>query len=670
MPDDVAPLVRGDFMTDAGVLIAAAVEHHRAGRFAEAARLYRACLVVVPEQADAAHLLGLAFNQQGMAAAGVPWIARALALAGPAAPFEVSLGMTLFAAGRVDAAAAAFERALALAPDNVEAMSGLASARRGQGRLDEAIAGFEAVLRRQPGHGVARYNLANALQAADRVDEAIAAYELAAAALPGRAEVLNNHGVALKTLGRLAESIAVLDRAAAMAPGNGETFNNLGIALQLQGRQEEAISAFRRSVDLRPDFAAAHSNLIFALHYDADTGENALFAECRRWSMRHGAATRRLARPHGPARDPEKRLRIGYLSADFRDGPIANNILGLYQHHDRARFELLSYAQLGRQDAVTRRFRDQSDVWRPINALDDAAVAEQVRADGVDVLVSVAGHTAGNRLGPCAAHPAPVQVSFADLGTSGLDEIDWWLTDERVHPEGAVSEQFTERLWRLPLVMMFVPRPDAPDVAPPPSGETGIVTFGSCNNPAKIGAATVRLWARVLRAVPNSRLLLKYLNICEDPGLQARYRGLFASEGIAAERLVFAPGTPPGRQHLDVLGRIDVALDPFPFNGCNTTFEALWMGVPVVTLAGRRWLGRMGTTFLGVVGLGELVAATEDAYVAIAAGLAADHGRLARLRATLRPRVAASPLCDSAAYTRSFEDAFRAMWRLRCAAAT
>jgi protein O-GlcNAc transferase len=315
---------------------------------------------------------------------------------------------------------------------------------------------------------------------------------------------------------------------------------------------------------------------------------------------------------------------------------------------------------------MTRHIRELADAFVETQRMDDGELAERIRSDGVDILVVLAGHTARNRLLAAARKPAPILVSYADFSTTGLAAMDYWLTDPIVHPEGQTGERFTETLMRVPMMVLHRPIDVAPPVTTLPARERGHVTFGSCNNPAKIGAGVLDLWAAILSQVPRSRLALKYRKVYEVPDVRARIRGRFAERGVDPDRVVFIGGDVDRASHLALVGEMDVALDPFPFNGCTTTFEALWMGVPVVTLAGRRFLGRMGTSFLTHLGMPELVAPTPEAYVGTAVALSADLDRLAAIRSGLRDRVMASPLCDGPAYARSIEAAFRAAWRRWC----
>jgi predicted O-linked N-acetylglucosamine transferase (SPINDLY family) len=655
--------------------LAAAIEHHRAGRLAEAEPLYRGFLATAPDDgadhADVRHLLGILLLQQGDAAGAIAEIERACRAA-PAVPaYRISQGNALMAAGRVAEAVAAYERAVQVEPANADLQLNLGVALRRLGRVDRAVDHFNRAIEIRPDYAEAHYNLGNALQARGAADQAIEAYLAALARKPELIAAYTNLGAALKSRGRLAEAIGCYRRALALGPDNAEACNNLGIAFQAFGEQAGAVQCFRQALALRPDFAEAHSNLLFGLSYDGRIDDQALFAEYRAWEARHALPLYRLAKP--PAndpdpgrRDPDRRLRVGYVSADFRDNAIAYSIEGLFARHDPAVVETFCYMREARTDEVTARLKRLVRHWRDAAALDDAALADLIRGDRIDILVLVAGHTGANRPQLCAYRPAPVQVNLFGLSTLGLSVVDYWLTDHTVHPPDT-AERATETLVRLPSWYVHQPPAGAPEVAPPPSASAGFITFGSSNNPAKLTPDVIALWARTVHAVPGARLLLKYLGFFADEAMRQRFTALFGRHGVGPDRLIFVGDELPRARHLEVLNRIDIALDPFPFNGCTTSFEALWMGVPVVTLAGRRFIGRMGASFLARIGLTELIAATPEDYVAKTAALAGDPHRLADLRSGLRQRVAASPLCDATAYARSVEAAYREMWQRWCA---
>jgi predicted O-linked N-acetylglucosamine transferase (SPINDLY family) len=408
-----------------------------------------------------------------------------------------------------------------------------------------------------------------------------------------------------------------------------------------------------------------HSNLLFALAYDPGLDNGQRFEALRRWQRRHTPAKPPPV-DFANRRDPERPLRVGYLSADLRSHPIAYNLEGLLDRHDRALVEPYVYSLAAMPDAVSRRLQAKVEQWRWVTGLGDRQIAERIRADSVDVLVVLAAHIGDNRPLVAAHAPAPVQVSFHDVVSSGVTAVGYWLSDWVLHPEGT-DECFTERLVRLPCFYLESPPAEAPEPGPSPAATSSEVTFGSCNNPLKLNDQVVEIWARILRDVPASRLLLKYKNCFADRAVQGMFSRRFGEHGIGAERLRFVGEDLPRAQQLSLLNGVDVALDPFPFNGSTTSFEALWMGVPLVTLAGDHFVARVGASLLTALGRPEWIAADRHAYRQIALGLAAEARSQSGPRRALRHALAASPLLDAAAYARSVEQAYRAMWREWCA---
>jgi protein O-GlcNAc transferase len=466
---------------------------------------------------------------------------------------------------------------------------------------------------------------------------------------------------------RIGRSLLAGRRALALDDNDAAAHNDLANALLALGDVGLAIGHFRRAVDLNVKDERFHSNLLFSLCYDPDATPAEVYAEARRWGTLHAPAAMPADQRYDGSLDPDRRLRVGYLSGDFRDHPVANNVLGLIENHDRGTVAVTCYADLrAGSDRLTDRFRQLDLSWHEVTGASDEAVAAMVRADRIDLLVVLAGHTANNRPGVAAFRAAPVQISFHDVTTSGLAAMDAWLTDTKLHPP-TTSERFTESLERLSCFYLHRPPLESPPLSAPPHRHRGSLTFGSCNNPAKLNDAVIDAWVAILDAVPGSRLMLKYKGWFGDPALEARLRGRFAERGIEADRLLLLGDDLPRAEQLDLLNMIDIALDPFPFNGSTTTFEALWMGVPVVTLAGERFVGRVGASVLGTLGLDGLVADSIASYRRIAAALAADHARLAELRAGLRQRLLESPLCDAPGHARAVEAIYRRLWRRWCA---
>ncbi len=438
---------------------------------------------------------------------------------------------------------------------------------------------------------------------------------------------------------------------------------NLGAALRDRGETDEALAALRRAAEIDPDSAAIRSNLILTLYLHPGTDRDAITAEKREWDTRHVRPLAAATAGHGNDRAPERRLRIGYVSADLREHPVGRFMLPLLAHHDHEHFEVVCYSGAAVTDAITQRARGFTDVWRDISALEDEAVAGQVRADGIDILVDLGMHTIGNRLRVFARKPAPVQVTYlACCDGAGLSTIDYRLTDWYLDPAGAGEDDPFEKPVRLPeTYWCYAPGIETPEVSALPALGSRRVTFGCLNDFCKTTRALVEVWCRLLRKAPGSRLVL----FAPTGASQERVRGIVRAAGIDAGRVELVTRVPVERYFARYHG-IDIALDAFPYCGGTTTCDALWMGVPVVSLAGKMPTARGGVSILSNVGLPELIAPTEAEYVRIAANLARDTPRLAGMRSTLRQRMQASPLMDALRFARHVEAAFRGMWRTWC----
>ena len=663
---------------------------------------YRKAVKLKPDFAEAHNNLGNLLSDLGDAEAAIVALRKALALQPSFAEAHDNLGSALFGQGRLADAAAAYRKALAIEPDNVESLNNLGNALRGLGDLPAAVETFHKALALAPDFVAAHSNLGGALNDQGRPDEAFDAYRAALALAPDDAAVDNNLGTTLIYQGKADEAEAAFRQALALAPdfadahnnlGNAlrdksqwqdavvayraalalapdfaAAHNNLGGALKDQGRLAEAIAAYRASIAHKPDFAAAHSNLVFSMNYDAAATQQTIFAESRAWHESHAAALGRRAPGHANARDPERRLRVGYVSPDFREHSVAYFLEPLIAAHDRAAFEVFCYAQVARPDQRTERFRGLADTWRSTVGMTDADLATAVREDRIDILVDLAGHTGGNRLLAFARRPAPVQLSWLGYpNTTGTEAIDARLTDAIADPPGPSDALHSETLVRLPNgFLCYAPTADAPAIGAPPARSTGHVTFGSFNALAKITPAVVAAWARILLGVPGSRLVIKSGPLA-DAATRARYLEMLAAAGVDAGRVDLRAWIDARSGHLGAYANIDIGLDPFPYNGTTTTCEALWMGVPVVTLAGDRHAGRVGASLLTRIGLAELVADTTDGYVETAVHFAGDLDGLPARRLALRDRMMSSPLCDAAGFARDVEAAYRAMWRRWCA---
>jgi protein O-GlcNAc transferase len=403
------------------------------------------------------------------------------------------------------------------------------------------------------------------------------------------------------------------------------------------------------------------------LNYDPDLPRTDLFREHRAFGAAFGDAVAPLPPPDAGSRDPHRRLRIGHLSPDFRTHSVAYFMAPIFAAFDRERFETIGYANVTKPDHVTEHLKSLASAWRDVSALDDAELARLIRADRIDILVELAGFTKDSRLLACAARPAPIQISYLGYpNTTGLPQIDYRITDHQAD-QGDADDFYTETLIRLPRCFLAFAAPEhAPGVAPPPVLQSGHVTFGSFNNLAKVNGNVIALWAEVLRTVPQTRLLLKASG-SGDPTAQQHLRSAFAAAGVEPDRIEFASYAASARAHLEAYREVDVALDTFPYNGTTTTCEALWMGVPVVTLAGERHAARVGASLLGAAGFPAGIAERPADYVTTARLLAEQQQLLAALRANPRADMARSTLCDAAGHARALEEAYRAVWHIWCA---
>ncbi|WP_138223208.1 tetratricopeptide repeat protein [Nibricoccus aquaticus] len=529
-------------------------------------------------------------------------------------------------------------------------------------RFTEALVPLGEAVRLSPADAAIRLNLGVTFLELRQYADAEAQFRRALELEPARPEAHNILGNALFSRGRLAEAGNCFLEALRLRPDYAPAHDNLGRLARAQGRIADAVTSYRAALALQPR-PGTHSNLLMALNYLHGITPQEIFAEHQRWAARYAEPLTTATMAPERDRSGGRRLRVGYLSPDFSNHAVAYFFEPVLKAHDRATFEVFCYANVLAPDAVTARLRATAEHWCDLAPLSDDQALELIRRDRLDVLVDLAGHTARNRLLVFARRAAPVQITWIGYpNTTGLSAMDFRLTDAVSDPVGATETLHTEKLVRLPgPFSVYQPPAEAPAVGPLPAlvAKAGIV-FGCFNNFAKVTPETIALWCRLLTAVPGSRLFLKSRGL-DDPDTASRIRDAFMQAGVMPERIELDGRELSVPAHLALYHRVDVALDTFPYNGTTTTCEALWMGVPVITLAGETHVARVGSSLLTHLGSADWIAKTPGEYCAKARALVADLTRLSVIRAGLRERMSASPLCDAVGFTRGLEAKYRAL---------
>jgi predicted O-linked N-acetylglucosamine transferase (SPINDLY family) len=562
-------------------------------------------------------------------------------------------------AGRVEKAELAYKQVLRYAPKHSGALCNLGVLRKVAGDPNDAMRYYERALQSNPNDAMALSNCGNLLGDFGRWGDAARACEKATSLNPSMRDAWNNLANAYFNLGRVAAAEIAVRRALALDPNFAEAWNTLGNALYPQGNFDEALRSYRRAFAVDPTYAKAKSNVLFVANNHPDLTQAEIFAEYVRWANEFEPAVISPQALLGNDRNADRRLRVAYLSPDLRHHSMRYFLLPLLENHNRHDFELVLYSDSLVSDEWTKRYREAADKFVQVRTLNDTALHAKIREDGIDVLVDLAGHTANHRLGVFARRAAPIQVSYLGYGyTTGLKNMDYFIADSRFVPTGT-DQFFSERVWRLPRVQ-YVYRPDdACGVAPLPASRKGFITFGCFSRSVRFNHKVVRTWAGILKLLPTSQLRFN-TRFLREPETQKILKDAFSSHGIGIERLHFEFESPPWRSYTE---DIDIALDPFPHNGGTTTFDALWMGCPVVSLKSHAAIGCFGETILSAIGCPEWVASSEDEYIATAVRLAMQLNELTEIRAGLRARILLSPIGDEHGLATAIEAAFREMWQ-------
>jgi protein O-GlcNAc transferase len=649
---------RAERFSDLGVVALAAGDRD------QAISAFRQVVKFSPERADVWGALGDLLRDAGESADALRCYEAAVRAQPDFAEAQLNLGLLRLSAGDVAGALVAAKSSVRLRPDWPEAHNNLGNVFKASGDLDHAIDAYRKALKLRAEFPTAQNNLGIALLAAGSHEVAISTFNALLARNPGHTQARSNLADALRECGRMVEAETQYLEALRNDPDDIVALWNLGNLCWQQGRHADAAGWYARAHSVRPADAGLHSNLLYARLYDFSLSPEAQLAQHREYSQVHETPLAALRMPHGNESDPDRKLRIGYVSADFRIHPVAHFLLPILANHDKARFHVTAYANQSEEDTLTREIRACVDAWVPCLRMDDVTLAQRIRDDGIDILFDLSGHTAGNRLSVFARRPAPVQITYLSYpGTTGLAAMDYRLTDAIADPPGA-EIGYAETLLRLPdSLCCYQPAPYMPELEAPAHVRNGFVTLASFNNYNKLTDECLALWARILVALPAARMLFAAMpEGAARADLQSRMAGL----GISPDRLTML-GKLPGPGFVRAMQQADIALDPFPLTGGTTTMETLWMGLPTVVLEGDRFISRVGASFLTTAGMPAFIARTQDDYVKIVKELAQSPDQLVMCRSSMRERLRQSPLLDAPRFTRGLESTLREVWARWCA---
>jgi predicted O-linked N-acetylglucosamine transferase (SPINDLY family) len=668
-----------------------ALSHHQAGRLPQAEAAYRQILSIIPEHADALHLSGVLAYQKGESDTAAELISKAISADPAVADYYNHLGLALRAQGKPDAAIANYRQALLIRPDYAEAHNNMGAAFENQGSLDAAIGCYRKALAVMPNHFQAHINAGAVLIDLGSLDAAIEHFRKAICIKSDSAEAHNSLGVSLMKLGNLDVAIECYQKALLINPSYGEAYCNLGIAyknqgeldaatdcyrkalllkpdyadtyvnlgglLMEQGQQEQALALYEKGLTLNPSYAQLHHSLIFsASRIYADNAE--VFKLSKQFGEQFEAGL--VRQPHRNDATPDRRIKVGYVSGDFREHSVAYFIEPILANHDSRNIETFCYYNNPHIDHVTRHLMSCAGHWRSIFGVSDENAAKLIRQDAIDILVDLSGHTALNRLLVFTHKPAPVQVTWMGYPAStGLSAMDYRLTSSYIDPLGWNEHYHTESLVRLSASTCFQPEKALPEINALPALKNGYLTFASFHAPNKITPVTISLWAKLLSALPTAKLML-----APDTAKDQIIRQ-FQAQGIPAERLDFFCNRPLP-EYLALHNEIDIMLDTFPYNGGTVSRHSLWMGVPVLTLAGRQAVSRVGLALMTQLGLETFIAECEEDFVENARRWANDLDGLAQVRDALREKVRNAPFSKPAFVVNELEAAYKQMWRKWC----
>lgn len=634
------------------------------GRLDEAVASYRMAIEIRPNYVDAHNNLGIALKEMDKLEDAITSYHKALDFDPNDAKIHNNLAASLHKKGELKRAETHYDKAITLNPEFFEAYNNLGFVLREQGRLDEAQIRCHKALALNPGYAEAHNNLGLVLQELGKLDEALASLNKAIELNPDFAEAYANRGIVFKNQGLLDDAVESFRSAIGIKPDFAMAYNNLANTHQEQGRLGDAIANYQKALEIKPDYASAHSNLLFAEQYRPGHTAKSLYELHREWDENHGKPLRNTWPRHQNTPDPDRRLRVGFVSPDLGRHPVGYFIDAMLKSFSGLGIDTICYSDHIADD-LTDQIKGAADLWKETRGLSDMALSKTILADQIDILIDLCGHSADNRLLTLARKPAPVQMTWAGyVGTTGLSSIDYIVSD-RYSTESEEEVYYSEKTVRMPdSWLCYAPPPYACDVGPLPSAQKEYVTFGSFSNPAKINEDVVSVWADILKGVDNSRLIIKYRSITSKFNSN-RLITLFEAAGVDRSRLVLEDKS----FHAELFKRyndVDIALDPFPYSGGITTYEALWMGVPVITVPGATFASRHSLSHLSTIGLQAFVAKDRQDYVALAIEHAANPQKLSELRSNLRQMMVNSPVCDGKTFSKNFEILVRNAWQNWC----
>ena len=636
-------------------------------KFREAISCYKKAVELNPTLDQTYMNLGIVLHDEGSIQEAIESYRRAIELNPVHFGAYNNLGLALQNQGKTEESIVAYQKAIQINPRVAEAHNNLANAYKNNGQRDDAKSSYQQAIALNPHYAEAFNNLGLLLKEEGYLDDAIANYQKALHIKSDYVDACNNQGAAYHAKGHLSEAMSYYQKAMEIDSQYVQAYNNFGSALKDSGNLSEAERYFRRALQIQSDYSVAYSNILFTMHYDEKQSPESVFSEHIKFAEQFEKPLKANQFSHLNEPVSDRRLKIGYVSPDFRTHSVAYFIEPALSAHNHNNVEIFCYADVVAPDDVTKRIQGFADHWVNIPGKPDDEVAELIRKDRIDILVDLTGHTGNNRMLLFARKPAPVQVTWIGYpATTGLSSIDYKIVDTYTDPPGITDRFYTETLIRMPgSFLSYLPPADCPEITDPPAILTGHICFGSFNNFSKVSSGTVGMWARILHSVPNSRLFLK-AKCFSDEQTQRHAKAMFSKVNIDNDRIELLPWEPSTLPHLALYNRIDIGLDTFPYNGTTTTCESLFMGVPVITLAGSMHASRVGVSLLSNAGLPELIAQTPEEYISKSVDLACDMEKLKSLRSSLRSTVLRSPLTDAKGFTNYLEETYRRIWIRWC----